>query len=151
MFGQPSEQARHKAIKVVMNSKMKANVSVREHVLKMINYIHEVEINGAIIDEGTQVGMILETLSSRFMQFKSNYFMNRLKYNLTELLNELQTFESISKEKEPESNVAEVYHSTTYKNNKGKNKDKNIKFIKGSKGSKNKSNKKNKSSKKEPK
>ncbi|KAI0519621.1 hypothetical protein KFK09_007075 [Dendrobium nobile] len=107
MFGQPSEQAHHEAIKAVMNSKMKANVSVREHVLKMINYIHEAEINGAIIDEGTQVGMILETLSSRFLHLKSNYFMNRLKYNLTELLNELQTFESISKEKEPESNVAE--------------------------------------------
>ncbi|KAG6486666.1 hypothetical protein ZIOFF_055245 [Zingiber officinale] len=33
-----------------------------EHVLKMINHFNEVEINGANIDEKTQVGMILETV-----------------------------------------------------------------------------------------
>ncbi|PON35558.1 hypothetical protein TorRG33x02_351140, partial [Trema orientale] len=73
----------------------------------MISHINEAELHGATIDEATQVGMILETLSHDFLQFKSNYVMNKLSYNLTELLNELQTFESISKGKEPETKAAE--------------------------------------------
>ena len=54
--------------------------------------------------------MILESLSPAFLQFKSNYVMNKLSYNMTQLLNELQTFESIVKEngKEGEENVVEL-------------------------------------------
>ena len=89
MFGRPSEQQRHEAVKALMNAKMKVGTPVREHVIKMVNYINEAEANGAVIDEATQVGMILETLSPNFLQFKSNYFMNKLQYNMTELLNEL--------------------------------------------------------------
>ena len=67
--------------------------------------------------------MILETLSLDFLQFKSNYFMNRLQYNLNELLNELQTFESISKEDKPQANVAEANMAqSSKKNNKRKKK-----------------------------
>ena len=72
-----------------MNAKMKVGTPVPEHVIKMVSYINEAEANGAVIDEATQVGMILETLSPNFLQFKSNYFMNKLQYNMTELLNEL--------------------------------------------------------------
>ena len=91
----------------------------------MVNYINEAEANGAVIDEATQVGMILETLSPNFLQFKSNYFMNKLQYNMTELLNELQTFESISKEKQAEANVAEANVAkaqSSSKKNKKRNK-----------------------------
>ena len=95
LFGRPSEQSQHEAVKAVMNAKMKAGTSVCQHVLKMISHINEAEINGAQIDEATQVGMILETLSPSFLQFKSNYFVNKLTYNLTQLLNELTTFESL--------------------------------------------------------
>ena len=67
--------------------------------------------------------MILETLSPDFLQFKCNYTMNRLRYNLTELLNELQTFESISKEDKPQANVAEAnVAQSSKKNNKRKKK-----------------------------
>ena len=94
MFGQPSEQSCHEAIKAVMNRKMKNGSSVHEHVLKMIHYFNEAGINGAKIDKNTQVGMILETLSPTFLQFRTNYIMNHKKCNLTELLNELQTYET---------------------------------------------------------
>ncbi|XP_075475347.1 uncharacterized protein LOC142506082 [Primulina tabacum] len=66
MFGRPSEQERYEAVKEVMNCKMKNGSSVREHVLKMINHFNDADINGANIDEKTQFGMILETLSSAF-------------------------------------------------------------------------------------
>ncbi|RVX04672.1 Copia protein [Vitis vinifera] len=108
MFGSPSEQARHEAVKAVMNSKMKNGSSVHEHVLKMIHHFNEVEINGAKIDEKTQVGMILETLSPSFLQFRTNYIMNHKKCNLTKLLNELQSYETLIDDKGGKTNIAEA-------------------------------------------
>ena len=108
MFGSPSEQARHEAVKAVMNNKMKNGSSVREHVLKMIHHFNEVEINGAKIDEKTQVGMILETLSPSFLQFRTNYIMNHKKCNLTKLLNELQSYETLIDDKGDKTNIAEA-------------------------------------------
>ena len=89
MFGQQSDQCRHEATHSYMNTKMKKGVSVREHVLNMINLMHEAEIHGATIDERTQVSIILESLTPAFSQFTTNYVMNKLQYNMTQLLNEL--------------------------------------------------------------
>ncbi|RVW82191.1 Retrovirus-related Pol polyprotein from transposon TNT 1-94 [Vitis vinifera] len=108
MFGRPSKQGRHEAVKAVMNSKMKNGSSVREHVLKMIHHFNEAKINGAKIDEKTQVGMILETLSPSFLQFRTNYIMNHKKCNLTELLNELQSYETLIDDKGGKTNIAEA-------------------------------------------
>ena len=83
MFGRPSDQAHHEAVKAVMNGKMKNGSSVHEHVLKMIHHFNEAEITCANIDEKTQVGMILETLSPAFLQFRMNYVMNHKMCNLT--------------------------------------------------------------------
>ena len=124
MFGRPSDQAKYEAVKKVMNYKIKAGTSIRAHVLMMISTIHEAEINRAIIDEGIQVGMILESLSPHFLQFKSNYFMNKLSYNLTQLLNKLTTFESISVEKKGEANVVEPSTSNSSSKKRKRNKKK---------------------------
>ena len=51
MFGQPSNHLRHDAFKTTMNTKMKVGTLVREHILKMINWLNEIEIYGAVIDE----------------------------------------------------------------------------------------------------
>ena len=76
---------------------MRAETPVRDHVMLMTNYFTELELHGAQIDEVTQVGIILNSLSADFIQFTSNYIMNKLNYGLSQLLNELQTFESISR------------------------------------------------------
>ena len=76
---------------------MKVGTPVRDHVMMMTNYFTEAELHGAEIDQVTQVGIILNSLSSDFIQFTSNYIMNKLNYGLSQLLNELQTFESISR------------------------------------------------------
>ena len=82
-------------------------------------------MHGATIDERTQVSIILESLTPAFSQFTTNYVMKKLQYNMTQLLNELQTFEAISKTrpKEGEANVAEHKPSSSYgsKNKKRKN------------------------------
>ena len=108
-----------------MNTKMKKLLSVREHVLNMINLMHEVEIHGATIDERTQVSIIIESLTPTFLQFTTNYVMNKLLYNMTQLLNELQTFKAMSKTKPKESEANFVEHkpssSSCTKNKKWKN------------------------------
>ena len=43
------------------------------------------------------MGIILNSLSHDFIQFTSNYIMNKLNYGLSQLLNELQAFEAINK------------------------------------------------------
>ena len=78
MFGEPSDQSHHDAFKAAMNAKMKARTLVIEHVLKMINWLNEAKIHVAVIEERTQVSMILESLLPAFLQFKSNYVMNEL-------------------------------------------------------------------------
>ena len=108
-----------------MNAKMKKGESIREHVLNMINLMHEAEIHEAPIDERTQVSIILESLTPAFSQFTTNYVKNKLQYNMTQLLNELQTFEDIGKTrpKGGEENVVEHKPSSSSgsKNKKRKN------------------------------
>ncbi|KAG6476507.1 hypothetical protein ZIOFF_066596 [Zingiber officinale] len=95
MFGQQSEQARHEATRKYTNARMILGTHVRDHVMQMTNYFSEAKMHGAVIDEGTQVSIILNSLSSDFIPFTSNYIMNKLNYGMTQLLNELQTFEAI--------------------------------------------------------
>ncbi|XP_062089493.1 uncharacterized protein LOC133796027 [Humulus lupulus] len=97
MFGQQSDQCIHEATITYMNMKMKKGVSVREHVLDMINTLHDAEVHGATIDERTQVSLILESLTPAFSTFTTNYVMEKLEYNMAQLLNEMQTFESLNK------------------------------------------------------
>ena len=75
-----------------MNAKMSKGTPVRDHVLNKANYINEAELHGAIINDRTQVSIILDSLTPNFLQFTSNYVMNKMDYNVTQLLNELQTF-----------------------------------------------------------
>ena len=139
-----------------MTKKMKKGVSVKEHVLDMINIMHDVTIHGEIINERTQVSIILESLSPAFKGFTTNYVMNKLSYNMTQLLNELQTYESLNKgsEKEGEANVADSNPSYSKaktkkrKNGNGKNKEKDKNSKKPKKSSKSKENKNTKSFKK---
>ena len=125
MFGKQSEQSCHEATRN-MNAKMSKGTPVRDHVLNMANYINEAELHGAIIDERTQVSIILDSLTPDFLQFNSNYVMNKLDYNVTQLLNELQTFEAISKTRtqKAEANVAETKASSSSDNKKKRNNNK---------------------------
>ena len=97
IFGQKNKQACIEITGKYTIARMKSGTPMRDHVMMMTNYFTEAELHGGTIDEVSQVGMILNSLSNDFIQFTSNYIMNKLKYDLSQLLNELQTFESISK------------------------------------------------------
>ncbi|XP_038896500.1 uncharacterized protein LOC120084752 [Benincasa hispida] len=89
MFGQPSAQLRHDALKFIFSFKMKEGTFVRDHVLNMMVHFNVIKINGSSIDEANQVSIILESLPESFLHFVSNAILNKLDYNLITLLNEL--------------------------------------------------------------
>ncbi|XP_030478099.1 uncharacterized protein LOC115695149 [Cannabis sativa] len=93
-----------------MNCKMNKAVPVRTHVLHMIELMHKAETREAIIDKRTQMSMILELLSPCFKAFITNYVMNKLEFNMTQLLNEVTVFENLNKDKsrKGESNIVEA-------------------------------------------
>ncbi|KAH0657751.1 hypothetical protein KY289_026499 [Solanum tuberosum] len=101
MFGEQNRAAKQTAMKALLTTKMAEGSSVREHVLKLMNYLNELEILGAEIDKESQVEMILQTLPDSFQQFGLNYNMNKMDMSLAKLLNELQAAETIIKQQAP--------------------------------------------------
>ena len=76
MFGDHGRPPRQVGMQKLMGTKMAEGTSVREHVLKMIGFLNELETLGATIDTQTQVDIILNSLPASFAQFKLNYNMN---------------------------------------------------------------------------
>ena len=74
----------------LMSTKMVEGTPVREHVLKMISFINELDLLGAEMDAETKVDAILSSLADSFNQFIMNYNMNKMDVTLSELLNMLQ-------------------------------------------------------------
>ncbi|XP_038896470.1 uncharacterized protein LOC120084725 [Benincasa hispida] len=52
--------------------------SVREHVLDMMVHFNMVEMNGVVMNEASQISLILETLLKSYLQFHSNAVMNEV-------------------------------------------------------------------------
>ncbi|KAA0062900.1 gag/pol protein [Cucumis melo var. makuwa] len=75
--------------------------------LRMMHF-NVAEVNGGVIDEANQVRFILESFPKSFIPFQTNAFLNKIEFNLTTLLNELQCFQNLTmgKVKEVEANVA---------------------------------------------
>ncbi|XP_075078999.1 uncharacterized protein LOC142164658 [Nicotiana tabacum] len=98
MSDEQNRAAKQTTMKALLNTKMAKGSSVRDHVLKMMSLMNELEVLGAVIDKESQVEMVLQTLPDRFQQFCLNYNMNKMDLSLAKLLNELQAAESIIKQ-----------------------------------------------------
>ena len=101
MFGEQSRSAQQTAMKNLMSTKMVEGTPVREHVLKMISFINELDMLGAKINSETQVDAILASLPDSFNQFIMNYNMNKMVVTLSELLNMLKAAEDLIKKEKP--------------------------------------------------
>ena len=97
MFGDQNCAARLVAMRDLMNTTMDEGTPVRNHVLKMMNLLNELEIIGSKIDGETLVDIIFQLLLDSFKQFYLTYTMNKFFYSLAELLIELQAAEGIIK------------------------------------------------------
>ena len=89
MFGDQNRAVKLVVIRDLMNMTRVEGTLVRDHVLKMMSLLNELEILGAEIDGETQVDIILQSLPDSFKQFFLNYNMNKFSYLMTELLKEL--------------------------------------------------------------
>ena len=78
-----------------MTAQMNKGTKVQDHVLYVMDLLNEAEVQGAKIDEDTQIDMLSETLIEAFSQFKVNYNMNKMKLTMTELMNELHYAEEV--------------------------------------------------------
>ena len=94
MFGEQNRAGRQVAMRV-LNIKMAEGTPVRDHVLKMITHLNELEILGAEIDGESRVDIVLMSLPESFKNFRLNYSMSKESYSLVELLKELQVAEGI--------------------------------------------------------
>ena len=72
-----------------MNCRIRLGTLVKTHILEVISLFNDMEIIRVEIGGETQVDMVLETLSDSFATFKLNYSINKIYYNLIELMKEL--------------------------------------------------------------
>ncbi|XP_031262623.1 uncharacterized protein LOC116120793 [Pistacia vera] len=63
------------------------------HVVKMIGYIHKLEILGFGMEVKLSIDLVLQSLSDSFSQFIMNFNMNSMERSLSELLNILKMVE----------------------------------------------------------
>ena len=66
MFGKQGRYAREIAIRALMNTKMTEETPMREHVLKIFDYLSILKILGGEIDGESQIDIILESLPNSF-------------------------------------------------------------------------------------
>lgn len=92
----------------------------------MMSYLNDVEVNGAKIDDKTQVWLTTASVSVSFFSFKPKYIINKLDHENHTLLNELQHFKFLNKNSKSQANVpkANVVSSSLKKRKKMKEKNK---------------------------
>ena len=127
MFGEQSRSARQIAMKNLMSTKMVEGSPVREHVLKMISFINELDFLGAEMDGDTKVDAILSSLPDSFNQFVLNYNMNKMNVTLSELLNMLLSAQDLIKKDKPTVMVTKKSNASMKLKPKFKNFNKNNK------------------------
>ena len=107
-FRQPSGSLKHESIKHIYTEQMKENTSFSEHVLDMMIHFNNDEVNGYPIDEANIKSFILQSLSKSIVLYQINGSLNKIKFTIATLPNELQRFQNLTmgKVKEVEANVA---------------------------------------------
>lgn len=128
MFSNQDRAARHVTMKELFNTKIVEGTSVRDHVLKMMGHLNELQILGVEIDGETQIDIIIQSLTDSFENFCLNYNMKKLSFSLAELLEELQVARGLLK-KSPSVDVAEKSSVSKPKGKKKQKKAQNRKKV----------------------
>ena len=77
MFGDQNRARRQVTMKALLNTNIAEGTPVRDHILKMIAHLNELEILGAEIDGEIQVDIVLMSLPESFKNFRINYSMSK--------------------------------------------------------------------------
>ena len=95
LFGEQDRSARFEAMRKIMSTSMPEGASVREHVLRMMEYLNEIEVLGGFIDGDTKIDIILHSLPRSYENFRLNVIMSKKGYTLAELLTDLVAAEGL--------------------------------------------------------
>ncbi|XP_024039121.1 uncharacterized protein LOC112097777 [Citrus clementina] len=68
MFGQNTHFAREATLKRITDTKMEEGTKVRDHVLKMMDYLNEVEIHGVQINDKSKINMKNFIIAENFLK-----------------------------------------------------------------------------------
>ena len=120
MFNGQSVLGCQAAVRNLMNCKHKPGTPIKDHMLTVIGYLAEAQSHGSEIDADTQMEMIFESLSKEFIPFRTIFNLSGKNMSLTELMKQLQAFESMIKSKGIEANLTDVGNSSKPSNGKGK-------------------------------
>ena len=99
--------------------------SVHDHCMTIIKDLEELEKLGLNIQRKLKINLILQFLISLFGQFIINYYMNKLDYNLSELVNMLVTTEGTLKSSK--DSILAVERAPFKQKSQGKKKNKPVK------------------------
>ncbi|XP_077222147.1 uncharacterized protein LOC143855991 [Tasmannia lanceolata] len=84
IFGEQHRTARLLAIRGLISTNVVERTIVRDHMLKMMGYLNELDILGAIMDAATQIDIVLSSLCGSFKEFIMTYHKNKMTMSLTE-------------------------------------------------------------------
>ena len=76
----------------LFSMKLREGVPPDDHTLKMINGLGRLDGYGVVMPNRLKVNLILQSLPPSYKPFITNYNLNRIERNLSELLNELKEF-----------------------------------------------------------
>ncbi|KAL5570322.1 hypothetical protein UlMin_026897 [Ulmus minor] len=108
------------AICNLMNCKHKPGTPIKDHMLTVIRYLVEAKNHGSEIDADTQMEMIFEFLPKEFILFRTIFNLSGKNMSFTELMKQLQAFESMINSKGIEANLTEAGNSSKPSNGNGK-------------------------------
>ncbi|XP_077251908.1 uncharacterized protein LOC143891155 [Tasmannia lanceolata] len=121
LFGAQNHTISLIGIKGLVSTKMVEGTPVRDHMLKIMSFLNELDILGAIMDAKTQIDSVLASLPGSFKEFVMTYHINKLTMTLTKLLNQLQSTEDLQKVNKKSVLLAEDdVHSFSKLKGKGK-------------------------------
>ncbi|KAL5547072.1 hypothetical protein UlMin_006759 [Ulmus minor] len=90
----------------------KPGTPIKDHMLTVIGYLAEAQSHGSEIDANTQMEMIFVSVSKEFIPLRTVFNLSEKNMSLTELMKQLQAFESMIKSKGIEANLTEVGNSS---------------------------------------
>ncbi|XP_016747426.1 uncharacterized protein [Gossypium hirsutum] len=103
--------ARQSTITNLMKSQQKIDTPVKGHMLKLVGSFVEVQDNEAELGMNTQIEIVFKSLTNEFVGFRAAYNLRKKMLTLTQLMNELQSYELMLNggklvQEKPETNLA---------------------------------------------
>ncbi|XP_020272393.1 uncharacterized protein LOC109847572 [Asparagus officinalis] len=115
LYGEQPQQMKYAASRNLFQTKMTMGSSVRDHVLKMIAYVNELELLNTGLDANRYTNIILQSLTPAYSRFISQFLMKDLEPTLPALLNLLRQEESSMKKGQTPALVIGKSFSTSSK------------------------------------